>query len=331
MTTKDIAKQVDSIALQNFLDGAQQELETSSINTYTVIQSMDAFKTAYDQYDKLRKNIKRQNRKGYQQLPGLLAERDRLQENAYDKFFKFQEDFNNYFGQHMQMVFVTEDLELILIDNSIADLQRNQWGKLSYMMQNIKNGIILKADDDYDPTSLKNTATEVYHRWDVAVSKHAGKAQHLPILWKSGGRWMKAMVNNKGTIAEAYANFFINKIYFLASIEENVGKYVMDEIHGMRAVDNTSGFVVGDVQQGDNSHVQFGVKTNLASPMGMAQVAKLIQQLSSFLHSTLTADWALKEIKKKLSVQGKWKQVSEATEVMLDNKIEELEQIISSY
>lgn len=331
MTTKDIATQVQSIALQEFINGAEEELNTSSITTYQVIQSMDAFKVAYDQYDLLRKNIKKQQKKGFQQLPGLIAEKDRLQEIAYEKFFIFQENFNNYFGQHMQMIFVTEDLELILIDNSLADLSRNKWGRLSYMTENIKKGIILEADEDYDPSSLKRTATEVYRRWDIAIATHF-KRQHLPILWRSGGRWMKAMVNNKGTIAEAYANFFINKILFLASMEENVGHYVMDEAHGMRAVDNTSGFFVGDVQQGDNVTVQFGVKANLASPMGMGQVNRLITQLSSFLHSNMTAHWALEEIKKKISVQGKWKQVSEAVEVNLDKKIDELEQqLISKY
>jgi len=41
------------------------------------------------------------------------------------------------------------------------------------------------------------------------MERHS-KTSWLPILWKFGKTWSGAFVNNKGSLNEAYANFYIN-------------------------------------------------------------------------------------------------------------------------
>jgi hypothetical protein len=67
-------------------------------------------------------------------------------------------------------------------------------------------------------------------------------------LWYLDGKWSGAKVTNKGSINEAYANFYINKFrqFILPGVShKNVRTFVLT---GIGNVDNTSGFAIGDVQ-----------------------------------------------------------------------------------
>ncbi len=327
-----IAQETTQIVLSEFLAGAKEELQKTQIDAQQVVNALLEFSEVCTRYYELRNNLKKQSKKGISTLPNLQKQKIDLQEEAYDKLFIAQNLFNNYFGQHMQMIFVTDDQQLILIDNSREDILRNQYGGLQYALSKIKEvqGILkeLIADDDYDPSLLKITNLEVNRRWDIAIATHR-KKQHLPILWKSGQGWLMAYVNNKGTIAEAYANFFINKFKFSGQLEPDVGTYVTNETYGMRAVDNTSGFVVGDVQAGDNNFVQFGIKKEGASLMGLYKINSIIKSLQQKMIDSPAE--TLEELRKIMSSPGTAKQVTQAIEVNIESATEKVLNTLQEY
>jgi hypothetical protein len=124
---------------------------------------------------------------------------------------------------------------------------------------------------EYDSSKLDTTADCVYSRWETAKSE-LGRSVGLPIVWKIGpNEYDGRKVNNKGTIAEAYANFYLNSVEFPSSdLEHNVGTYVLDDSYGMLSVDNTLGFAIGDISRGGTN--QYAVKSNRAGLMGMHKV-----------------------------------------------------------
>ena len=108
----------------------------------------------------------------------------------------------------------------------------------------------------------------IYSRWQIAKA-HTKKTRYLPILWQTPTGWAGAKVNNLGTIAEAYVNFYINEYKFSNHLEENVGIYIMDKDLGAYAVDNASGFLIGDTSI---NSIHFAVKKDSASPMNLKKV-----------------------------------------------------------
>jgi hypothetical protein len=128
---------------------------------------------------------------------------------------------------------------------------------------------------------LDATEQSIYSRWQIAKA-HTKKTRYLPILWQTASGWAGAKVNNLGTIAEAYVNFYINQYVFASHLEENVGVYIMHPEYGAYAVDNASGFLIGDTSIGN---IHFAVKKESASPMNLKKVyqeTKAILSLPAF-------------------------------------------------
>ena len=194
-------------------------------------------------------------------------------EVAREKFDDFQNAINAYYGQLIKIMYVYIDpntgaTTLSTQDNSSSLLQINKnYGNVQYHLNQIKTIFKLK---DYDSTLLDATEQSIYARWQIAKA-HTKSNRYLPILWKIGNSWSGAKVNNLGTIAEAYVNFYLAKFQFSGFLENDVGTYILHPNLGAAAVDNASGFLIGDSSALDG-RVQFAVKKDTASPMRMKTV-----------------------------------------------------------
>ena len=285
-----IAQEASSIGIDELVRSTEEELNSLKITAWDVINTLMNFRRDYQEYKDLQKRINLVKSKGFSVFQGLQEQLKQLEIKAYDSFFNFQNLFNLYYGQKIQMVSVVKingERKLILIDNSIADLERNQYGRLTYKINQI--GTQLKWDKkEYNADLLNLVADEVFRRWDVALATHSQKSW-LPILWYLNGKWSGAFVTNKGTLNEAYANFYIHKFtgFINGEQEENVSIYVLNNDYGARSVDNTSGFAIGDVSYG---RLQFGIKGQDASPMGMAQVYRELDNLLNMLIQDIELD-----------------------------------------
>ena len=305
----EIAQKAMKIGKQELENKVKQELKSSKVNTKTVIQALNDFELLYKQYRALlseKRRLKRINPKS-DNLSSIRETVKKFQLETYEKFFKFQNLFNEYFQQKIQMLYVyrneSGEFNLGLLENDLSHVIMNKYGSLEYNVDQIQN--IMKLEiAEYDSTSLNETANEIYRRWDIAKSIYR-KPVWLPILWKINGEWNGRRVNNKGTIAEAYANFYIHQIILEGNIENRVQTYVIDKEYGMLSVDNTLGFVIGDINTGQ---VQYAVKSQRAGLMGMYKVYKYIQDIKDLLNNGLEEE-ALKKLFELTSQKGTVKQV----------------------
>lgn len=218
----------------------------------------------------------------------------------------------------MTYVFQSADggFHLGLFDNDMSHVARGAYGRLTYQINNI-NKIFQYDMNEYNADILNNTFREVLYRWGVALSTHKKKVW-LPLLWKMGG-WAGVKVNNQGTLAEAYANFYVNKVTFNGNMEQKVANFVLNREHGAMSVDNTSGFAIGDINKGN---VQFAVKKNKSGLMGIAQVYNIIQQLKVQLG--IIDDTFLTTLYDEITKQGKAKQVAQLTSGKVSKDLEKM-------
>lgn len=275
-----IADELGSLGIDEFIEHLP---EFNEISGDEVIMQARNFKNSYKQYFDFHESILITVKGKKRIKPSSKKQLQELQDQAYKDFFLFQNSFNEYFKNRIQMVAVIAingERQLRLIDNNFDELTRNKYGGLIYNMKQV--GQQLKYDSDiYDNTLLEAVTDEVFFRWDVALATH-NSSQHLPILWYLNGKWSGAKVTNKGSISEAYANFYINKYDKFTSpgaSHLNVKIFVTE---GVGAVDNTSGFAIGDVSY---KNVQFGIKSTDASPMKMRQVYLEIENLINMITS----------------------------------------------
>lgn len=188
-----------------------------------------------------------------------------------ESFDKFQNLINLYFHQAMLVMYVymspeTGAVQLATTENSVQNLRINPtYGQVEYYLQDIKS--LLFNLDDYDSTALDAAESSIYARWNRA-RQVCKKGRYLPILWYLG-HWEGALVNNLGTIAEAYVNFYLNKYQFSGMLEADVKTYITNSNYGAMAVDNASGFLIGDVSY---KGLHFAVKKQNASPMNLKKV-----------------------------------------------------------
>lgn len=336
--TAELANEIVAISISELIQGAQEELATAETSEIQVLLAMKNFQRAYEAYLDYLLRYRAVKKNKVAVLPNFIAEKNRLEEEAYVAFFDFQNLFNEFFKQRIQMIYVVEGAngrELVLVDNDMSDIVRNQWGGLSYQVNQIER-VLRWSKDEYDPSSLDNTANEVFRRWDIAMERHS-KTSWLPILWKFGKTWSGAFVNNKGSLNEAYANFYINQFYFKFGMEKNVSIYVTDQQYGVAAVDNTGGFVIGDVTYTNNNNtseyqntIQFAIKGKNAGPMGMAAVYKsIVKALQTFQDEFKTID-LLNEIRQMVSKPGNAHQMRQMTEAQLDKEIESLHNMLTT-
>lgn len=318
--SQQLAGEITKYSLDELSENTANEVKGTTVLNELMI-AMSNFEKAFDDFYNVKIQKRRLKAQGVN-YTHVKEEMQRLEKIAYETFFIFQNLFNEYYEQIIQMTFVNRlsngSFELVLFDNDMKHLVENEYGTLEYEMGEVSK--ILKYElNEYNSTLLDETANEVYYRWDCAKTK-AVKGRR-PILWNTNGVWQGRTVNNKGTIAEAYANFYINKITFSGDIESRVGFYVTNPEYGMQSVDNTMGFVLGDVSAGN---VQFAIKTNRAGPMGMYRVRQFIRKLRQQLGQSSSSEVLIEELKKKVSQKGTAKQVQDNLSGSLDETFSDL-------
>lgn len=283
-----LSKEVSEYSLEAFEQGVAEVLQTSAVSVADIMIELNRFTELYGKYYDLvkqRRKLKGSNSDNKSVLDRLKRDIQNQQIEVYNQFFKFQNAFNTYFGQKIQMVFVVNDngMKLVVADNDLKHTIMNQYGTLEYTIKNAEQQILKNMS--YDSASLDRAATSVYERWDKAKQDalNSGRKRQvgLPILWKVAGSYDGRIVNNKGTIAEAYANFYLNSIELNGSdLEYDVATYVTDPEYGMASVDNTMGFALGDVSR---SHMQYAIKSERAGLAGMHRVYQFIIKIKKEL------------------------------------------------
>ena len=321
--SSELSEEIVEYSVEKLSEEVAQEVRGSAILSDLII-AMNNFEIAFDKYYNMKKQKKIKKSQGAD-YTHIKIEMQRLEKDAYETFFIFQNLFNEYFLQIIQMTFVNRlpngQFELLLFDNDMKHIRENEWGSLEYQIGETSK--ILKYEfNEYDSSLLDETANEVYRRWDLAKIK-AIKGRR-PILWNINGVWQGRTVNNKGTIAEAYANFYINKITFSGGLDFRVGAYVTDEEYGMQAVDNTLGFFLGDVNSGN---VQFAIKTDRAGPMGMYRVRQFITKIRKKVNEIENPELFMQQLKEKVKQTGKAKQVKDNLTGSLDQTFSDLIQL----
>lgn len=203
--------------------------------------------------------------------------------HARQAFDEFQNAINAYYGQLVKVMYAYLDpqsgqITLSLRNNDTSVLQvSDQYGAVQYWLNEIDNVFEL---DDYDATLLDATQQSIYARWNIAKAhaKKKHKSRMLPILWQIHNVWSGALVNNLGTIAEAYVNFYLSKYAFSSSLEHDVATFILHKQLGAIAVDNASGFLIGDASILDGQ-VQLAVKKQTASPANMKTVYEFTRNI----------------------------------------------------
>ena len=297
-----IAQQALRMGVQEAERGYLEELKTSDITADMVILSMRKFYEKFSNWYEIREIQIREKKKFGKDSAEYKIQRLKmkdLEKEIYPLFFDFQYKFNLYYGKLIKTVFVYYDENGSAILYTGEDKMSMLTPSLQYTAAHIKNlnNLIALEQEEYDSTNLDAARQEVDYRFGIATSRY-DRSTFIPILWKIGGEWYGAIVNNRGTIAEAYANFFLNEVEFSGDIEPDVGQYVTDNEHGMMSVDNTPGFFAGDVDRGQ---IQYQIKAEGAGPGGFIQVGLHVQKILADLNNLkLTEAQAIETLKGKL-------------------------------
>lgn len=275
---------------------------------------------------------------GYKKNPENIEALLNQEKIMYQTFFDFQNSFNTYLGQKIQMVMVFEsengEYQLGLIDNDAEHLKAVDVGygkkatqRLAYAMDKINT--YLENTKDYDSSGLQATYNSTLYRYKIGSRYRFKKRGMVPVLWKIANVWDGRFILNKGTLAEAYANFYINKIDFNTeqNLEVKVANFITNENYGAMKVDNTSGFILGDVSNINSPSIQYAIKSANASAMQVNQVFHIFQQLLRDFATASNTDYdlLLKTLADAFREEGNIKQVQtieEQTGEQIDNLLE---------
>ena len=269
-----------SIIAENALTIGLPELEQEYANfTKPTIEEIKWLATSFcEAYKRL------ENEKKINELSRRRRNIEFFENHVFDLFEEFQRKINLYFNQYMIVLYtyIDENGQFILSpqtdgSNALQALENDRGLEIvQYHLDKIET---IFKHEDYDSSLLDATGKDIYYRWNRA-REHCKKlkGRYLPILWKINGEWGGAQVNNLGTIAEAYANFYTNKYdgFIKGNNEQNVKTFIMDDTYGAYAVDNASGFLIGDVSVG---HIHFAVKKDTASPMNLKRVYDSVREI----------------------------------------------------
>lgn len=317
-----IAKDAVILGLQDLEKDIEQMLRPSREEVRQAAQKfLKSYEDSQKKYNQLLKQAGRKKSSHLKQWAEL--------EVARTDFDNFQNSINAYYGQLMKIMYVYMDpstgaITLSVEDNTTELLQINKnYKSVQYHLDSIKN--IFKMDD-YDSTLLDATQQSIYARWQIAKS-HTKKSQWLPILWKINNKWAGAKVNNLGTIAEAYVNFYISKYNFSSYLEQNVSTYILHPQLGAAAVDNASGFLIGD-SSALNGKIQFAVKKDLASPMQMKKVADEVRKVIDSEDFLEQIAYRFVEEEKEKAIRNQVKPLEKELNKTYDGLISDIEKII---
>ena len=235
-----------------------------------------------------------------------------------EAYNNFQNIINQYFGQVMLLMYVYIDpntgaVQLGLTENSIEHFRETHGGRIGYYLESVKDILFQWEKNQYDPTWLDAAEQSIYTRMQIAKGV-TNKTSSLPVLWYINHQWEGAIVNNLGTIAEAYVNFYLNKYEFSKQLEKDVKTYILDPTYGALSVDNASGFLIGDYSYQNILH--FAVKKEDAAPGRLSDIYLAVQSIlndPAFNIEQLKQQFIIEE-REKAQSGGQVTQLAEAIE-----------------
>lgn len=214
----------------------------------------------------------------------------------------FQHKLNEFIGQKVVTKYVysnmrTGEVTLVEVDSKLAlklDAFRGtmRYTNMDYIKQQ-RAKTQAQTEDEIQAAKLKETYFEVLRRGRESKRKFAAKKDKgglgmkniLMIMWYLG-EWKWMQVSSEGDINEAYANFYLNKLFslFNSGIEQNIDTYMMK---GVVDVDNVSGLLQGDVNV-DN--IAYAIKSKGASALGDTDIIATATILSTLPPEQITVE-----------------------------------------
>lgn len=267
-----------------------------------------------------------QNNQEYNIIEAIQEVKDSiLEEKEYEIYsqakFLFQKQLNDFLGQKIITKYVYSNAktgEVTLVDvDSTAMLQfdgtKMRYSNTKYM-QKQKNKHKINRNLELRAKNLKNTYFEVLKRGRDSkrrISKYLNKKTELLIVWRTD-RWHAMTVPSEGDINEAYAYFYLNKLfnYFSSNLEYNINNYMLK---GVKEVDNVSGLLQGDVLA---NGIEYSIKSRGASAFGDLDIISVAIMIVNMHPNEITVD-TLKNIKYELS------QIKTTARHKLDKEISE--------
>lgn len=255
--------------------------------------------------------VEKTTKKGGKRL--AIQKEDQYEEMLYTALLDFQNAFNGYLNQTMTMIFVYQDENkqwtLGETTNDLSHVTKNKYGHLSYQLEDMKQ-ILKKIDNGFNAQkNLNATMEEVQNRWEISSAAHKGHRTRLPILWKTPrDKWNGYIINNQGTLKEAYAKFYLHKIEVDEGVatESSVARFISDKKYGARSVDNTPGFAIGDTAiQYENYTAHYAVKSDQASLLGYANLYRKAKKMCDDLISKRPVEDIFEEFKDFVQREGK--------------------------
>lgn len=251
---------------------------------------------------------------------------------------QFQQKLNVFLGQQIETKYVyssarTGEVLLLDIDSTMAlalDKYRGTMRYINtpYLKQQQQKARAQVTEDEIKAAPLKSTYLEVLRRGRQSKRKFAkqlGKKNMLFINWYYPD-WQYMQVSSEGDINEAYANFYLKKLFsmFGVEMEKNINDYMLQ---GVVNVDNVSGLLSGDISIGN---IEYAIKSRGASALGDTDIIATATILATVSPQEISQQMLL-QLKKALEAKSsavRQKLNAVLTEAEMD-LLKELQQNIS--
>lgn len=227
-------------------------------------------------------------KKNKDQVKELL--KDNKVKELYKVSFNFHDQLNEFLGQKVKTILVLEDDEgnPIVYEVNKEDLFNNNFlsfeetSKSARLAARFKTSAenmfkasipainrdnLIPEDPQFNLKGLNLAYKIVLYRFDT---------YNKLVLWEYPDKiWNKMKVSARGDISEAYASFFLRKTQykFNNTQNKNIDDFMME---GVYLVDNVSGLLQGDVEDGI---IQYAIKSADASYMSILQMITLAQRI----------------------------------------------------
>lgn len=236
----------------------------------------------------------------------LMTKKDHWREMVTASL-KFQNQINELLNQKVELVYVYQDEKnnpvLYTLDQSLlssALYYQNNKGKIAGRFKQNRNNFLsyltnltkYQLYENFNLDYFNYTYKQVIWRFNYGHQKNTDLIMWLnPSYTGLNGKvkWLKASVNKRGDIKEAYASVILDrqinsiKLFNDEKLDNNVHSF-MEQV---AKVDNESGLLKGDVTVGQ---IEYAIKGASASTLGLKQIIEVAQTIlnkTNYLKSDL--------------------------------------------
>lgn len=236
----------------------------------------------------------------------LMTKKDHWREMVTASL-KFQNQINELLNQKVELVYVYQDEKdnpvLYTLDQSSlssALYYQNNKGKIAGRFKQDRNNFLsyltnltkYQLYENFNLDYFNYTYKQVIWRFNYGHQKNTDLIMWLnPSYTGFNGKvkWLKASVNKRGDIKEAYASVILDrqinsiKLFNDEKLDNNVHSF-MEQV---AKVDNESGLLKGDVTVGQ---IEYAIKGASASTLGLKQIIEVAQTIlnkTNYLKSDL--------------------------------------------